>query len=158
MDFRLLNQQGDTLSLSDWNNRVVVTHVFFTQCPVVCPKMIRNLGKVQAAFSGHKSLLLSSFSIDPERDTVARLSMYAQKMDIPGNWQLITGDKKQIYQFARKSLLVSATEGDGGPDDFIHSETLVLIDRDKKIRGFYKGTNDLETVRLIRDLRKLLNE
>jgi protein SCO1/2 len=152
-----LDQHGRPASLTDWNNKIVIANVFFTHCPVICPKMTKNLSKVQQVFHG-RNVLLSSFSIDPERDSISQLKNYAQKMQVTGNWQLLTGDKKVIYTFARKSLLVPAAEGDGGADDFIHSERLVLMDRNKKIRGFYKGTDELETVRLINDIKKLLNE
>jgi protein SCO1/2 len=103
-------------------------------------------------------LLINSFTVDPERDSVGQLKSYAGKMDIHDNWQLITGEKKEIYKLARKSLLVVATDGDGGPNDFIHSELLVLVDQAKRIRGFYNGTDDAEVNNLLRDIKRLEKE
>jgi protein SCO1 len=106
-------------------------------------------------YANDKELLLTSFTVDPERDSVNRLRDYAAQKNIHGNWLLLTGDKKQIYKLARKSFLVSATDGDGGPQDFIHSELLILVDRNKRIRGYYNGTVDNEVNELIRDIGRL---
>jgi protein SCO1/2 len=120
--------------------------------------MVRNLKKVQQLYAGDPLLLINSFTVDPERDSVGQLKSYAGKMDIHDNWQLITGEKKEIYKLARKSLLVVATDGDGGPNDFIHSELLVLVDQAKRIRGFYNGTDDAEVNNLLRDIKRLEKE
>ena len=156
-DFRMMNATGEEISLSDWNNKVVVAHFFFTHCPVVCPKMISNVKKVQNAFRNNTGILINSFTVDPERDTEKTLTTYAQKFHIDqSNWNLLTGDKKEIYRLARKSFLVTATDGDGGDDDFIHSDQLVLIDGKQRIRGFYSGVRDSEVQQLINDIKKLI--
>lgn len=154
-DYQLVNQYGATTSIKDWNDKIVVANLFFTHCPVVCPKMIRNLKKVQQLYAGDEELMINSFTVDPERDSVGQLLEYATRMDIQKNWQLITGSKKDIYKLARKSFLVVATDGDGGPDDFIHSELLILIDKQKRIRGFYNGTVSGEVDDLLRDINRL---
>jgi protein SCO1/2 len=156
-DFRLQNQNAETVSLQDWNGRIVVAHYFFTRCPVVCPKMLYQLKRVQA-YAGLPNLSIASFTVDPERDSTGRLGEYAVQHGVLKNWNLLTGDKKQLYRLARNSFLVSATDGDGGPDDFIHSEQLVLVDMNKKIRGFYTGTDEAEVNQLIKDLKKLAEE
>ena len=157
-NFNLSNQHGGLTSLKDWDNKIVVADFFFTHCPVICPKMTRSFKKVQQIYSKEKELLLTSFSVDPERDSVSQLVSYAQRMDINNNWLLLTGDKKEIYKLARNSFLVTATDGDGGPQDFIHSELLILIDKQKRIRGFYNGTIASEVDDLIRDIVRLKNE
>lgn len=157
-DFRLTNQHGTTTSLKAWDDKIVVANLFFTHCPVVCPKMMRNLKTVQQLYANEKELMLTSFTVDPERDSATQLKRYASKMNIENNWILITGSKKEIYKLARKSLLLVATDGDGGADDFIHSEFLVLIDKQKHIRGFYKGTEKEDVDNLLRDIKKLKEE
>ena len=154
-NFRLVNQHGGYTSLQDWDNKIVVADFFFTHCPVVCPKMTRSLKKVQEVYINDKEFSISSFSVDPERDSASQLEQYAEKMNIQHDWQLLTGDKKEIYKLARKSFLVTVTDGDGGPQDFIHSELLVLIDKQKRIRGFYNGTVASEVDELIRDISRL---
>lgn len=157
-DFYLTNQYGGATSLKDWEDKIVVADFFFTHCPVVCPKMTRSLKKVQQVNAKEKDLLLTSFSVDPESDSVSQLKLYAERMGITGSWLLLTGDKKEIYKLARKSFLVTATDGDGGPQDFIHSELLILIDKQKKIRGYYNGTLPSEVEDLIGDIARLRNE
>ncbi len=156
-DFTLADQHGSIVSLKNWENKIVVADFFFTHCPVICPKMTRSLKKVQAVYNSNTQLQLASFSVDPERDSVRQLKKYAERMDVAGNWLLLTGSKKELYKLARKSFLVTATDGDGGPQDFIHSELLILIDKQKRIRGFYNGTIALEVDELIRDISRLTN-
>jgi protein SCO1 len=157
-DFQLSNQYGAITSLKNWEGKITVDNFFFTHCPAVCPKMIRSLKKVQQQYAGDEAISINSFTVDPERDSVAQLKSYAQRLDIKQNWQLLTGEKKEIYKLARKSFLVVATEGDGGPTDFIHSELLVLVDREKRIRGYYNGTDEEEVNNLLRDIGRLKKE
>jgi protein SCO1/2 len=152
-DFSLQNQEGKNVSIDAWKGKIVVANFFFTHCPSICPKMIYQLKRVQAY--AKKKVAIASFSVDPERDSVERLRHYAEQVGVKGDWMLLTGNKKQLYRFARKELFIVATDGDGGPEDFIHSESLVLIDRNKKIRGYYKGTDANEVDRLIRAISKL---
>jgi protein SCO1/2 len=156
-DFQLLNQKGQTTTTAPWEGKIVVAHYFFTHCPAICPKMIYNLKRVQA-YAPISNLQISSLSVDPERDSVQRLKQFAAQFDIKGDWNLLTGDKKQLYRLARKSFLVVATDGDGGPEDFIHSDKLVLIDQQKRIRGFYDGTDEAATNQLIKDIQRLAKE
>ena len=158
-DYQLINQQGKRVSTKEWSNKIVVVNFFFSHCPGICPKMIMNLKKVQQYHSENKNLLLVSFSVDPERDSEGVLKNYATRFDInETNWQMLTGSKIEIYRLARKSFQVTATDGDGGPEDFIHSDKLILIDQKKQIRGYYKGTDEKEVAQLIKDIKKLQNE
>ena len=156
-NFSLTNQQGNASSIKDWEGKIVVANYFFTHCPVVCPKMTYQLKRVQA-YSGVKNLQLASFSVDPERDSVPNLQAFAKRFTINGNWQLLTGNKQQLYRLARKSFMLVATDGDGGPEDFIHSDNLVLIDPQRRIRGYYEGTNEASVNQLIKDIQRLNNE
>ena len=158
-NFHLTNQYNQKVSIDRWKNKIVVAHFFFTHCPVICPSMIKNLKKVDLAFKEDAGLQFSSFSVDPERDNPVRLMEYANQFSI-GNegWDLLTGDKRELYRLARNSFKIVATDGDGGPDDFIHSEKLVLVDLNLRIRGYYDGTSEKETDQLIIDINKLKHE
>lgn len=156
--FSLVNQHSAITTQESWEGKIVVADFFFTHCPVVCPKMTRSLKSVQQTFGNEPNLMIASFTVDPERDSAAQLNKYAQKMDINKNWQLLTGDKKQLYRLARHSFLITATDGDGGPNDFIHSELLMLIDKEKRIRGFYNGTIGKEVDQLLIDINRLKKE
>ena len=158
-DFKLTNQEGIIKSTDDWKNKIVVANFFFTHCPVICPKMTNSLKTVSEVFEDDQSVLINSFSVDPERDSATQLKKFANHFIInTRNWDFLTGDKQQIYKLARNSFMVVATDGDGGPEDFIHSEKLVLIDKQKRIRGYYDGTNTRETQQLIADIKKLKHE
>jgi protein SCO1/2 len=155
--FSFLDQDGRTVSEEDWEGKIVVANFFFTHCPSICPRMMKQLQRVQDRYK-NSDLLICSFSVDPERDSVGRLKEYADRLKTGTHWHLLTGDKKALYRFARNGLMITATDGDGGPEDFIHSDNLVLIDRQQRIRGFYSGTDEQDVNRLIKDIQKLSNE
>lgn len=158
-EFRLTNQNGNIITQENWKNKIVVVDFFFTHCPSVCPRMSTNLKEVQKAFRNDNKISINSFSVDPEDDSVGRLQEYIRQFQIDDtDWNFLTGDKKEIYRLARKSFLVVATDGDGGPHDFIHSDKLILLDTHQKIRGYYQGTSEQEVKQLINDIKKLKNE
>src|SRR5687767_10996182 len=95
-NFNLVNQHGSNITRKDWEGKIIVANYFFTHCPAVCPKMTYNLKRVQA-YAGIKNLQINSFSVDPERDSVSQLKTFANRFNVKGNWNLITGDKKQLY-------------------------------------------------------------
>jgi protein SCO1/2 len=157
--FSFINQDNKQITLEDFNAEIIVTDFFFTHCPVVCPKMTKSLKRVQDKFSGDKNIHILSFTVDPERDDAAQLKNYGRQFGINTNqWTLLTGDKKELYKLARNSFMIAATDGDGGPEDFIHSEKLVLLDSQRRIRGYYDGTNEKQADKLLNDIKKLKNE
>lgn len=151
--FRFTDQNGQITDEKMWKGKIVVADYFFTSCPAVCPKVAYQLKRVQAY--GEKNILICSFTVDPERDSVGKLKTYADRMGMGANWHLLTGEKISLYRFARQDLMIVATDGDGGPADFIHSENLVLIDPLGRIRGYYRGTDEGEVNGLIYDIDKL---
>jgi protein SCO1/2 len=158
-EFSLVNQDNKNITLSGLGNNIIIADFFFTHCPVICPKMTNGLRTVQQAFKDDHKIIITSFSVDPERDSAAQLKKYSRKMKIDNsNWHLLTGEKKAIYNMARRDFMIVATDGDGGEDDFIHSEKLILIDKEKHIRGYYDGTDETAIKQLIQDIKKLKHE
>ncbi|MEO0527904.1 MAG: SCO family protein [Bacteroidota bacterium] len=158
LDFSLVNQNGDTITQEDYENTVYVTDFIFTRCPSICPIMTNNMGKLQNKFLENDRVKLLSLSVTPEMDSVPVLRAYADRNKVLDfKWNIVTGDKKHIYELARKSYFTVADEGDGGLQDFIHTEKFVLVDTKKQIRGIYDGTNANEMERLIQDIETLLN-
>ena len=158
-DFRLVDQQGDTLTLADVEGRILVADFFFTTCPTICPKMTSQMTRVQEAFRDEPLVAILSHSVTPEIDSVATLSAYGELHGVdPDRWHLLTGDRAQIYALARRSYFAALDEGDGGPDDFVHTENFVLVDPQHRIRGYYDGTSTADVDRLIDDIRRLLRE
>ncbi len=157
-DFSLLNQNGDTITQENYRDKIYVADFFFTTCPTICPIMTANLVEVQAALADDPEVLLLSHSVTPEIDSVAQLKKYAIENGVnDAKWNLVTGDKEQIYELARKSYLAVQEDGDGGPFDMIHTENFILVDKQRRIRGFYDGTKEEEMDRLLSDIEILKN-
>ena len=158
-DFSLINQNGDTITQDFYKDKIYVADFFFTTCQTICPIMTDHMNDIQQELKDDLDILLLSHSVTPEIDSVAQLKKYAlEKGVIDSKWNLVTGDKKQIYELARKSYLAVKTDGDGGPYDMIHTENFMLIDKKKQIRGFYDGTNKEDIERLLDDIEVLKEE
>ena len=158
-NFKLVNQNGDTITQEIYKDKIYVADFFFTTCPTICPVMTKNMADIQDIIKNDDDIMLLSHSVTPEIDSVPQLKKYAlEKGVIDSKWNLVTGDKKQIYELARKSYLAVKTVGDGGPYDMIHTENFMLIDKKQQIRGFYDGTNEEEIQRLLNDLKRLKKE
>tara|TARA_B110000196_G_scaffold292434_1_gene280043 strand:+ start:807 stop:1484 length:678 start_codon:yes stop_codon:yes gene_type:complete len=155
-DFSLINQNGENISEKNYQNKIYIADFFFTTCPTICPIMTDNMVYLQKKLLKNKNILLVSFSVTPEVDNVEVLKNYAiEKGVLDSKWNLLTGNKKKIYELARKSYLVAKNDGDGGKYDMIHTENFVLIDKEKRIRGFYDGTNNEEMNKLLSDIQIL---
>jgi len=158
-NFHLVNQNGNNISQEFYHNKIYVADFFFTTCPSICPIMTNNMLKVQEKIKNDPNVLIVSFSVDPKTDSVAQLKKYAKEKGVDDlKWNLLTGDKKQIYDLARKSFFVAEIDKDSDSNDIIHTENFVLVDPDKRIRGFYDGTNLDEIKNLISDLSLLKGE
>lgn len=158
-DFSLINQNGDTITQGDFENKIYVADFFFTRCQTICPIMAINMADLQEYFKNDDAVKFISHSVTPVMDSVPVLRAYADKKGvIDGKWELTTGNKKHIYELARKSYFAVLDEGDGGAQDFIHTEQFILVDKKKQIRGFYDGTDANEMQRIIQDIDILKKE
>jgi protein SCO1/2 len=157
--FSLINQLGDTIDEHVFDNKIYVADFFFTRCGGICPKMSKQMDRAAEALKDHQDVMFISHSVTPEADSVPILAEYASLYGAdPEQWMLVTGDKKEIYDLARKYYFAVTTEGTGDSTDFIHTENFVLIDKEKRIRGFYDGTSSKEVDQLIEDIHTLLEE
>lgn len=155
-DFALVNQNGDTITQNDYEGKIYIADFFFTTCPTICPVMTDNMAYLQQELLDDPEVLLLSHSVTPEIDSVPQLKAYAlEKGVLDAKWNLVTGDKRQIYRLARQSYMAVKTDGDGGPFDMIHTENFLLVDRERRIRGTYDGTRREEMDRLLEDLEIL---
>ncbi len=158
-DFSLVNQNGETISKEDFKDKIYVADFFFTRCQTICPIMAVNMKDLQEEFKNDPDLKFLSHSVTPVMDSVPVLRNYADKNGaIDGKWEITTGDKKHIYELARKSYFAVLDEGDGGDQDFIHTEQFILVDKKGQIRGFYDGTEKEEMQRIIDDIAILKSE
>ena len=156
-DFQLLNQQGDTVSQTTFDDKIYIADFFFTTCPGICLKMTGNMAKVQEAFKDDPEVLLLSHSVTPSIDSVPVLKNYAEKNGVNDNkWHLVTGDKTEIYNLGRNQYFVENELGvPKDINDFLHTENFLLIDKNKHIRGIYNGLNRASIAQLITDIKAL---
>jgi protein SCO1 len=153
-DLELTNQFGQKVSLNkDFKGKILVIDFFFTTCPSICPKLTGNMRLLQASFRKDPkkearldtNVQFISITVNPERDSFPVMRAYADRFGVNhDSWSFLTGDKRVIYNFARNELGVTTGPGDGGAEDFIHTDRFVLVDKDRFIRGYYKGTSDSE--------------
>ncbi|MBL4670448.1 MAG: SCO family protein [Flavobacteriales bacterium] len=157
--FNLTDQDGNEVTEKDFKDKIYVTDFFFVTCPTICPKMTKQMDRVYNEFIDDNDISFLSHTVMPESDSVPVLKEYADEIGVSSDkWKFVTGDKPQIYNLARKTYFAAITEGNGGVDDFVHTENFVLVDKDKRLRGFYDGTSKKDVDRLITDIYALLEE
>ena len=158
-DFSLINQNGKTVTQDTYNNKIYIADFFFTTCQTICPIMTDHMVILQNQLKLDPDVMLLSHTVTPEIDSVAQLKKYAlNKGVLDSKWNLVTGDKKEIYQLARKSYLAVKSNGDGGEYDMIHTENFILVDQKKRIRGYYDGTLEEDIESLLNDIDILKKE
>lgn len=158
-DFELLNQNGDTITEQSYKDKIYVADFIFTRCATICPIMTDHMSTLQTYYKDDNEVLFLSHSVTPVMDSVPILRIYADEKGVDDSkWNITTGDKKHIYELARKSYFAVLDEGDGGDQDFIHTEQFVLVDGKRQIRGFYDGTDSKEIERIIKDIEILKKE
>ncbi len=155
-EFSFTNQSEATFNQAMLGDRLTVVGFIFTNCTTICKDMTAQMRRVQDAFRDDQQLQLLSFSVDPERDTPAVLNAYANQVGAQTeNWHFLTGDKTLLYETARCGFLLPVQSGDGGVEDFIHSNKLVLVDGERRIRGYYDGEDREDVDRLIQEIKLL---
>ncbi|MFK7785797.1 MAG: SCO family protein [Crocinitomicaceae bacterium] len=162
-DFSFLNQHGETITQDEVEGKVYIAEYFFTTCGTICPKMNKQMQRVQFEFADNDDVRILSFTVDPEVDTVAQMKRYADSHGAKsGQWHFLTGSKEELYSLARRSFFVlkpaeAQNLGDVG-SDFIHTNNFVLVDGLGRIRGYYDGTSKEDVDELMLDIERLLDE
>ena len=152
-DFKLSNQNGEIITNNTYANKIYVADFFFTRCQSICIAMAYNMSELQDFYKNDKDIMFLSHSVTPVMDSVAVLKEYAERKGvIDEKWNVTTGSKKDIYELARKSYFAVLDEGNGDEDDFIHTEQFVLVDKERRIRGYYDGTEKEEMLKLKEDI------
>ena len=158
-DFSLVNQNNEIITNETYDGKIYIADFFFTTCPGICPIMKENMIELQDEFINDDDVLLLSHTVTPEIDSVSVLKKYSQKKGVlDTKWNMVTGDKKQIYNLARKSYLVAEDIESPRKYDMIHTENFVLVDSKRRIRGFYDGTDIDVMNNLISDIKILKKE
>ena len=157
--FELVNQNNQTVTNEFYDGKIYIADFFFTTCPGICPIMKDNMIDLQKEFLDDDQVYLLSHTVTPEIDSVSVLKNYSiEKGVLDYKWNMVTGDKKQIYELARKSYLVAEDIETSSEYDMIHTENFVLIDPERRIRGFYDGTDKESMKQLVKDVYILKQE
>jgi protein SCO1/2 len=157
--FAFTNQNGKKITQEDYKGKIYVADFFFTTCQSICPKMTKNMVWLQEQIKNMPNVMLLSHSVTPDIDTVPVLKAYADEQGaIDGKWNLVTGDKKDIYYIARKSYLAVKTTTSSELYDMVHTENFILVDKKGRIRGFYDGTNLDRADKDAKNVKQLLED
>lgn len=152
-DFELINQNGEVITNADYEGKIYIADFFFTRCNNICIAMAYHMSELQEFYKDDQEIMFLSHSVTPVIDSVPVLKKYAiEKGVIDGKWNLATGLKTHIYDLARKNYFAVLDEGDGDENDFIHTEQFVLIDKERRIRGFYDGTEKEDMEKIKKDI------
>lgn len=157
--FQFVNQDSLTVTNRDFDGRIYVADFFFTSCPDICPIIQRNMLKVYQKYRNNQQVKILSYTIDPDHDTPARLKNYAVKLGVESNqWEFLRGQKQAVYALAKNDYMVSVDDDTKGPGGFAHEGFFVLVDKERRMRGVYDGTNGEEVNKLLKDMDILLTE
>ena len=156
---KFINQYGDSINDKNLDGKIYVADFFFTSCPSICPVMQRNMLTVYNEFKNTNSIKIVSYTIDPKYDSVAVLKKYADKLGVEGNtWWFLQGAKDFTYQLAEKNYLVAVKQDNTVKGGYTHQGYFVLVDKQKRVRGAYDGTNPQQVAQLIDDIKILQAE
>lgn len=157
--FTLTDQQDHPFHSRDHDGKIWIVNCFFTSCPIVCPKVMKNLQDVHDLLRNDDGVVTISMTVDPKRDTPEQLNKYAKKYNASmDSWFLLTGDKKELYRLARNEFLLSASDGSGDDSDFLHSENIMIIDPDHRVRDIINGTGPKANSMVLESVKKLKKE
>ena len=157
-DFNYLDQDSQVVTLHTLDGKIFVTEFFFTSCPSICPKMQAQMLRVYEKYKTNPNVGILAFTIDPARDSVGRLKQYEKKLGIESSkWSMLTGEKDSIYNLA-ESFMVSAAEDPDAPGGHVHSGSFILVDKHKRLRGYYDGTKEESVTKLLTEMDVLLKE
>ncbi|MBS1530789.1 MAG: SCO family protein [Bacteroidetes bacterium] len=157
--FKFVNQYGDSITNKSLDGDIYVADFFFTTCPSICPLMARNMLKVYNTFKNTGNFKIISHTIDPKHDTVPALKKYADKLGVTGNtWWFLRGEKEDTYNIAEKSYLVAVSKDSTAAGGYVHQGYFVLVDKQKRVRGAYDGTDPKQVDQLIADIKTLQAE
>jgi protein SCO1/2 len=158
-DFKFVNQLGDTITNSDYKNKIYVVDVFFTSCPSICPKVMKQMLRIYDQTKDMPDVMLVSHTIDPKRDTPDVLKKYADNFNIDHNrWHFLYGDKDQVFEIANEDYFVAALEAEDAPGGYDHSGKIILVDKDRRVRSFCDGTDPASVTEFIDDIILLRKE
>ncbi len=157
-DFAFVNQDSQMVNNQTFKDKAYVVDFFFTHCPTICPVVTKQMLRIHDQFRGNDEVVLLSHTIDQKRDTVGRLHWYANKLEVGSDkWHFVTGNKEEIYAMADEYFIIAKEDSDA-PGGYDHSGTIILVDKNRRVRSFCNGTKPEEVDRFMDDIQTLLDE
>ncbi|PWJ42527.1 SCO family protein [Sediminitomix flava] len=158
-NYKLINQEGDTVTQAITEGKIYVADFFFANCPDICIAMSSEMLRIQDKFKNNPDVKIISHTVDPKRDTPEAMKAYAERIGADTDmWTFLTGTKEDLYDLASCGYFISAQNVKEDPNAFIHKDTFVLVDKEKRIRGIYSGTDREDVDRLINEIQILMLE
>lgn len=158
-NFSFLNQDSVVINSDSLNNKIYVADFFFTSCPSICPIMKKQMLRVYDKFKDNNEVKFLSHTIDPKHDSIPILKNFSKKLGVNSKqWFFLYGDKETIYKLAKTAYMSTSYEDKAAPGGIVHSGYFLLVDKNKRIRGAYDGTDEAQVTQLINDMQDLLNE
>ena len=158
-DFNLYDQNQKLITQKSFEGKVVLVNFFFTHCPTLCKEINKNVAELANTYQKNDIIKFVSITVDPATDTPSVLKTYASSLKANDNqWKFLTGDTTTIYSLSRKGYLVNAVNGNNNPENYVYSEKLILIDQERRIRGYYNGTSVNEISKLNDEIKVLIAE
>lgn len=155
-DFKAINQDDKEFNLSAIDKQLIVVNFFYTKCDKACPEMFKNLDWLFKEYKNNKIVRFISISVDPEADDEAALAAFSKSHHaVSGKWDFLRGDTSTIYPLAKEQFFVNALKS---KDGFVHSDKLILLDADHRIRGYYDGTSAQEVKDFGDEIKVLITE
>lgn len=156
-NFQLTDQNGKEVSFKNFDKKIFIANFFYTGCPTVCNTVNKNVSELVYAYRKNPMVYFLTITVDPEKDKPEVLMNYAKHFEVTNKWLFLTGDTTSIYDLARKGFLVDALKVPG-KDEFIFSDKLILIDAEKRIRGYYSGTTNTDITKLNDEIKVQIAE
>lgn len=157
--FAFVDQTGDTVTQDNLNGKVTVVNYFFTRCTGICPRMNKNMDKIYEDFKTEPDFQIFSNTVDPDNDSVPVMAKYAEQWGADAKvWKFLTGPRKELFEVAVHQYLLSVADSLGVNDQFVHTQFFALVDKDRRLRGFYDGLKPEDLDKLKKDIHTLEKE
>ncbi len=156
-DFKLLNQNNDTISWTSVKDKIVVLNLFYSS------SLIKDAGKnvknLEEYYHKNKLIRFVSISVDPS-DNINTLKPYAQSLNAQaGKWDVLAGDSSVVYPLIRQGLMLDVIHNsETDQKRFIYSNQILLLDNQHRIRGYYEATNADALSKLDDEIKVLIAE
>lgn len=158
-DFKLYDQDHKVITQQSFKGKIVLVNFFFTQCPTLCKEINKNIAELANSYRKNDIIKFVSITVDPATDNPSVLKAYASSLKANENqWKFLTGDTATIYSLSKNGFLVNAINGNSNPQNFVYSEKLILIDQERRIRGYYNGTSVNDLAKLNDEIKVLVAE